>query len=68
MDRCDRFSRYEIGPASRSFLSLMRFNDLPGLEIFIESIIALRGFIGFLVIMLSMYTTVTRRDTGNRRT
>src|SRR4029077_5283988 len=54
------FPRYEIRPL-KDFLSLMSSTNLPGLDIFIESMIALAVSIGFLVILLSMYTTVLER-------
>jgi len=54
------FPRYEIRPL-KDFLSLMTSTDLPGLNTFIESMIALAVAIGFLVIFLSMYTAVIER-------
>ncbi len=54
------FPRYEIRPL-KDFLSLMTSTNLPGLDTFIESMIALAVAIGFLVIFLSMYTTVIER-------
>ncbi len=54
------FPRYEIRPL-KDFLSLMTSSNLPGLETFIHSMIALAVAIGFLVIFLSMYTTVVER-------
>jgi putative ABC transport system permease protein len=54
------FPRYEIRPL-KDFLSLMSSTNLPGLDVFIESMIALAVSIGFLVILLSMYTTVIER-------
>ena len=54
------FPGYEIRPL-KDFLSLMSSTNLPGLDIFIESMIALAVSIGFLVILLSMYTTVIER-------
>ena len=54
------FPRYEIRPL-KDFLSLMTSTNLPGLETFIHSMIALAVAIGFLVIFLSMYTTVVER-------
>ena len=48
-------------PALKDFLSLMTSSSLPGLDAFIESMIALAVTIGFLVILLSMYTTVIER-------
>ncbi len=52
--------RYEIRPL-KDFLSLMTSSNLPGLETFINSMIALAVSIGFLVIFLSMYTTIIER-------
>ncbi len=54
------FPRYEIRPL-KDFLSLMTSTSLPGLDAFIEGMIALAVSIGFLVILLSMYTTVIER-------
>ncbi len=54
------FPRYEIRPL-KDFLSLMTSTNLPGLETFIDAMIALAVGIGFLVIFLSMYTTVIER-------
>ena len=54
------FPRYEIRPL-KDFLSLMTSSGLPGLDTFIDSMIALAVSIGFLVILLSMYTTVIER-------
>src|SRR6202035_3070964 len=54
------FPGYEIRPL-KDFLSLMSSTNLPGLDVFIESMIALAVSIGFLVILLSMYTTVIER-------
>ncbi len=54
------FPGYEIRPL-KDFLSLMTSSNLPGLDAFIESMIALAVSIGFLVILLSMYTTVIER-------
>ena len=51
---------YEIRPL-KDFLSLMTSTDLPGLSAFITSMIVLAVAIGFLVIFLSMYTTVVER-------
>jgi putative ABC transport system permease protein len=52
--------RYEIRPIKR-FLSLMTQTSVPGLDTFVNSMIALAGAIGFLVIFLSMYTTIIER-------
>jgi putative ABC transport system permease protein len=54
------FPRYEIRPL-KDFLSLMTSTNLPGLDTFVTSMIALAVAIGFLVIFLSMYTTVIER-------
>jgi len=54
------FPGYEIRPL-KDFLSLMSATNLPGLNAFIDSMIALAVAIGFLVILLSMYTTVIER-------
>jgi putative ABC transport system permease protein len=54
------FPRYEIRPL-KEYLSLMTATDLPGLNSFINSMIALAVCIGFLVIFLSMYTTIMER-------
>jgi putative ABC transport system permease protein len=54
------FTGYEIRPL-KDFLSLMTASNLPGLDAFVESMIALAVSIGFLVILLSMYTTVIER-------
>jgi len=51
---------YEIRPL-KDFLSLMTSTSLPGLDIFVRSMIALAVVIGFLVIFLSMYSTVVER-------
>jgi putative ABC transport system permease protein len=51
---------YEIRPL-KDFLSLMTSTTLPGLDTFIRSMIALAVAIGFLVIFLSMYSTVVER-------
>lgn len=54
------FPRYEIRPL-KDFLSLMTSSNLPGIDAFVDSMIALAVAIGFLVIFLSMYTTVLER-------
>jgi len=51
---------YEIRPV-QDFLSLMTTTTLPGLNAFVDSMIALAVVIGFLVIFLCMYTTVVER-------
>src|SRR5579862_386262 len=54
------FQGYQIRPL-KDYLSLMTSANLPGLDAFIDSMIALAVTIGFLVILLSMYTTVIER-------
>jgi putative ABC transport system permease protein len=54
------FQGYQIRPL-KDYLSLMNSSNLPGLNAFVESMIALAVSIGFLVILLSMYTTVIER-------
>ena len=51
---------YEVRPL-RDYLSLMTSSNLPGLQTFIHSMIMLAAGIGFLVILLSMYTTIIER-------
>ena len=51
---------YEVRPL-KDYLSLMTATNLPGLETFINSMIALAMSIGFLVIFLAMYTTIMER-------
>ena len=52
--------RYEIRPL-KDFISLMTSSNLPGLGAFINTMIAIAVAIGFLVIFLSMYTTIIER-------
>jgi putative ABC transport system permease protein len=52
--------KYEVRPL-KDFLSLMTSSSLPGLKPFVNSMITLAVAIGFLVIFLSMYTTVIER-------
>jgi putative ABC transport system permease protein len=51
---------YTIRPL-KDFLSLMTSTNIPGLETFIQAMIALAIAIGLLVIFLTMYTTVIER-------
>lgn len=51
---------YELRPL-RDYLSLMTSSNLPGLQTVIRSMISLAAAIGFLVILLSMYTTIIER-------
>jgi putative ABC transport system permease protein len=52
--------RYEIRPL-KDYLSLMTASALPGLDVFVRSMIALAVAIGFLVIFLAMYTAIVER-------
>jgi putative ABC transport system permease protein len=51
---------YTIMPI-KQYMELMTSNNLPGLNYFITVMIGLAVGIGFLVIFLSMYTTITER-------
>ncbi len=51
---------YEIRPL-KDFISLMTSSNLPGLGAFINIMITIAVAIGFLVIFLSMYTTIIER-------
>ena len=51
---------YEIRPL-KDFISLMTSSNLPGLSAFISVMIGIAVTIGFLVIFLSLYTTVLER-------
>jgi putative ABC transport system permease protein len=48
------------GPV-REFYTMMTSADLPGLDMFVNSMITLGVAVGFLVIFLAMYTTVLER-------
>lgn len=52
--------RYTVMPI-KQYMQLMTSNNLPGLNVFITVMIGLAVGIGFLVIFLSMYTTITER-------
>jgi len=52
--------RYEVRPL-KDFISLMTSSNLPGLGAFINVMIGIAVAIGFLVIFLSMYTTIIER-------
>jgi putative ABC transport system permease protein len=54
------FPGYEIR-GLKDFLSQMTSANIPGLDVFITTMISLAVAIGFLVIFLSMYTTVVER-------
>ena len=51
---------YSVMPI-QEYMTLMTSNNLPGLNYFITVMIGLAVGIGFLVIFLSMYTTITER-------
>ena len=51
---------YSIMPI-QEYMALMTSNNLPGLNYFISAMIGIAVGIGFLVIFLSMYTTITER-------
>lgn len=51
---------YSVMPI-QEYMALMTSNNLPGLNYFITVMIGLAVGIGFLVIFLSMYTTITER-------
>ena len=52
--------KYQILPV-KEYMSLMTSNNLPALNFFITTMISIAVAIGFLVIFLSMYTTITER-------
>ena len=52
--------RYEIR-SLKDYISLMTSSNLPGLGAFVNTMIGIAVAIGFLVIFLSMYTTITER-------
>jgi putative ABC transport system permease protein len=54
------FPGYPVRPL-KDYMSLMSSTSLPGLQTFINSMIALAISIGLLVIFLTMYTTVLER-------
>jgi putative ABC transport system permease protein len=56
----DVFRNYEIR-SLKDYLTLMTSTNVPGLSDFVNSMIALAVAIGFLVIFLSMYTSVIER-------
>jgi putative ABC transport system permease protein len=56
----DLLPKYELRPL-KDFISLMTSSNLPGLGAFINVMIGIAVAIGFLVIFLSMYTTVIER-------
>ncbi len=52
--------KFQVLPI-KEYMSLMTSNNLPGLDAFITAMIGIAVAIGFLVIFLSMYTTITER-------
>jgi putative ABC transport system permease protein len=56
----DLLPRYEVRPL-KDLMSLMTSSNLPGLAAFINVMIGIAVVIGFLVIFLSMYTTIIER-------
>lgn len=52
--------KYQITPM-KEYMSMMTSNNLPGLNYFTTAIISIAVVIGFMVIFLAMYTTVTER-------
>jgi putative ABC transport system permease protein len=56
----DLLPKYELRPL-KDFISLMTSSNLPGLSAFINVMIGIAVAIGFLVIFLSMYTTIIER-------
>jgi putative ABC transport system permease protein len=55
-----RLPNYQV-LSIREYMSLMTSNNLPALNAFIAAMIAVAIAIGFMVIFLSMYTTITER-------
>jgi len=55
-----KIPNYSIRPI-KQYMALMTSNNLPGLNYFITAMIGIAVVIGFLVIFLSMYTTITER-------
>jgi putative ABC transport system permease protein len=58
--RPENFPGYTIRPL-KELMSLMTSTNIPGLQTFIDAMIALAVSIGLLVIFLTMYTTVIER-------
>ncbi|MBI4466055.1 MAG: ABC transporter permease [Acidobacteria bacterium] len=54
------FPRHQLRPL-KEYLTMMTSSQLPGLDAFVDSMIALAVVVGFLVIFLSMYTTILER-------
>ena len=52
--------KYQVLPV-KEYMSMMTSNNLPGFNAFFTVIIAIAVGIGFMVIFLSMYTTITER-------
>src|SRR6201998_2946932 len=58
------FPNYPVRPL-KDFMTLMTSTNIPALQTFINSMIALAVSIGLLVIFLTMYTTVLERTRDN---
>ncbi len=54
------FPRHQLRPV-REFMSMMTSSRIPGLDNFVNSMIALAVVVGVLVIFLSLYTTILER-------
>ncbi|MCI0403777.1 MAG: ABC transporter permease [Acidobacteria bacterium] len=54
------FPRHTLRPV-RDYMSMMTSSRLPGLDTFVNSMIALAVVVGVLVIFLSLYTTILER-------
>jgi putative ABC transport system permease protein len=54
------FPKFQMRPL-KEWTSMMTSNNMPGLNYFITAIVAIAVGVGFLVIFLSMYTTITER-------
>ena len=54
------FPRHQLRPL-REFFTMMTSSQVPGLDTFVNSMIALAVAVGFLVIFLAMYTTILER-------
>jgi putative ABC transport system permease protein len=58
------FPRHQLRPV-REFMSMMTSSRIPGLDNFVNSMIALAVVVGVLVIFLSLYTTILERTRGS---
>jgi len=52
--------KYQVNPV-KEYMSLMTSSNIPGVAVFTTVVIIIAVGIGFLVIFLSMYTTITER-------